>query len=83
MKFQAVTSYTQQNNICFEGAHEFPRRTVDMEMPPSFLQETNIPTRQMQHSSSRTLCLAAGLPSGSALLAPFPSKHFAVRMHIW
>lgn len=42
-KLQAITSYIQQNNICFEVAHEFPRRDVDVEMPSSFLQETDIP----------------------------------------
>lgn len=82
IKLHAITSYTKQNNICFEGAHEFAGNDVDVEMASSFLQETIIPTRQMQHYSSTVLCPAAGLPPGSVLLAPFPSKHFVIHMHI-
>lgn len=81
IKLQTLTSHTQ-HNICFEGSHEFPGSDVGMEMPSSLLQETKIPTREMQLCSSMVPCPAAGSAPGSALLATFPGIPLAVHVHI-
>lgn len=51
-----------------------------MEMPSSVLQETEMPTSDaavLLHGATP----AAGAAPGSALLATFPRKHFAVHVH--